>query len=138
MDGWNMVGPPMQGQGQGQQGGGWFAPQQQQGQQGGGWFAPQQGQQGQQRPNALAMGPQGMQQQQPPPSLQQMGQNIGSSVMSMAHNIGNFFTGGTNADWNSAPGATSYDTQSKRFGYPTQPGAAGPSASPDKDYNGGL
>lgn len=129
MDGWNMVAPPTAGQMQGQQGGGWFAPQQ------------QQGQQQRQQPNALAMGPQGMQQQpqqqQQPMTLQQMGQNMGSSVMSMARNIGNFFTGGTNVNWNSAPGATSYDTQSKQFGYPTQPGAAGPSASPDQDYNGG-
>lgn len=129
MDGWNMVGPPMQGQGQGQQGGGWFAPQQ------------QQGQQQRQQPNALAMGPQGMQQQpqqqQQPMTLAQMGQNIGGNVMSMAQNIGNFFTGGANVNWNSAPGATSYDTSKQQFGYPTQPGAAGPSASPDQDYNGG-
>ena len=118
MDGWNMVAPPTPGQMQGQQGGGWFAPQQ------------QQGQQQRQQPNALAMGPQGMPQQQQPMTLAQMGQNIGGNVMSMARNIGNFFTGGTNADWNSAPGATSYDTQSKQFGYPTQPGAAGGSASP--------
>ncbi len=119
MDGWNVVAPPMPGQGQGQQ----------QGQQGG-WFAPQQ--QTQRQPNALSTPPPGMgmpQQQQRMPSLQQMGQNMGTSVMSMARNIGNFFTGGTNADWNSAPGATSYDTSSKQFGYPTQAGSSGPSAS---------
>jgi hypothetical protein len=120
MGGWNMVSPPMPGQGQGQQ----------QGQQGSGWFAPQQQQQQQRQPNALAMGPQGMSAQQQPMTLAQMGQNMGRSVMSMARNIGNFFTGGTNADWDSAPGATSYDTQSKQFGYPTQAGSApGPSAS---------
>ena len=106
--GWNMVGPPMPGQQFGQQ---------------------QNGQQ-QRQPNALAMGPQGMQQQQQPMTLAQMGQNIGGNVMSMAQNIGNFFTGGANVNWNSAPGATSYDTQSKQFGYPTQAGSAGdPSAS---------
>jgi hypothetical protein len=96
-------------------------------------------QNGQQQQNSLAIRPPtstwpGQQQQgmgmpqQGMPSLQQMGQNMGSNVMSMAQNIGNFFTGGTNVNWNSAPGATSYDTSSKQFGYPTQQAAPGASA----------
>ena len=124
MGAWQMVGPPMPGQqqnGQQQQQQNSLAmrppvstwPGQQPGQQSMGMPQQQQG---------MGMPQQGM------PSLQQMGQNMGTSVMSMAQNIGNFFTGGTNVNWNSAPGATSYDTSSKQFGYPTQP-AAGPSAS---------
>jgi hypothetical protein len=104
-------------------------------------------QQGRQ-PNALAMGAGGItppnswvpgQQQgrggQPPqqqqmPSLLQMGQNMGTSVMSMERNIGNFFTGGSNVNWAQAPGATSYDTSSKQFGYPQQQASPAP-AAPD-------
>ena len=60
-----------------------------------------------------------------------MGQNMGGIGDVDGANIGNFFTGGTNANWNSAPGATSYDTQSKRFGYPTQRGLVGSASASD-------
>ena len=123
MDAWQMVGPPMPGQqqnGQQQQNSLAITPPNSSGI----WqMAPPQGVGGrggqQQAPG---------QQVQPMPSLAQMGQNMVSSVSTMGQNFAKFFGGGTDVNWNSAPGATSYDTSSKQFGYPTQP-AAGPSAS---------
>jgi hypothetical protein len=102
------------------------------------------------QPNALAIGGSGIappnswvpgqwqQGQQQSPSLQQMGQNMGTSVMSMARNIGSFFTGGPNVNWTQAPGATSYDTSSKQFGYPQQQASPAPAAPSTPDVSSGF